>query len=321
MGSIFKKKEANIILVMIVLSILISLRSEAYFSVENFIDIFKSNTVLAILSMGMLMAIITGGIDVSIAATTVAVTVITGKLMVNFDMNIVTVIITAAVCGIILGAINGFFISKFRIPPIVVTLGTLSIYRGLTLFFTNGRWITNIPLWFQDFGDIKPLGLPIQLYFLLGVALLSHIILNYTILGRGIYAIGGNPEATNRVGFKKERIELFIYSYIGFVSGIAAVVHSSIVKMVDPGALSGFEMEVVAAVVLGGANILGGEGSVGGALLGVLMLGTINNGLILARIPTYWQQIIVGFIILAAVSFDVLQRKRIERSMLKIDVE
>lgn len=321
MGSIFKKKETNIILVMIVLSILISLRSEAYFSVENFIDIFKSNTVLAILSMGMLMAIITGGIDVSIAATTVAVTVITGKLMVNFDMNIVTVIITAAVCGIILGAINGFFISKFRIPPIVVTLGTLSIYRGLTLFFTNGRWITNIPLWFQDFGDIKPLGLPIQLYFLLGVALLSHIILNYTILGRGIYAIGGNPEATNRVGFKKERIELFIYSYIGFVSGIAAVVHSSIVKMVDPGALSGFEMEVVAAVVLGGANILGGEGSVGGALLGVLMLGTINNGLILARIPTYWQQIIVGFIILAAVSFDVLQRKRIERSMLKIDVE
>lgn len=321
MGSIFKKKETNIILVMIVLSILISLRSEAYFSVENFIDIFKSNTVLAILSMGMLMAIITGGIDVSIAATTVAVTVITGKLMVNFDMNIVTVIITAAVCGIILGAINGFFISKFRIPPIVVTLGTLSIYRGLTLFFTNGRWITNIPLWFQDFGDIKPLGLPIQLYFLLGVALLSHIILNYTILGRGIYAIGGNPEATNRVGFKKERIELFIYSYIGFVSGIAAVVHSSIVKMVDPGALSGFEMEVVAAVVLGGANILGGEGSVGGALLGVLMLGIINNGLILARIPTYWQQIIVGFIILAAVSFDVLQRKRIERSMLKIDVE
>ena len=140
-------------------------------------------------------------------------------------------------------------------------------------------------------------------------------------MGRGIYAIGGNPEATNRVGFKKERIELFIYSYIGFVSGIAAVVHSSIVKMVDPGALSGFEMEVVAAVVLGGANILGGEGSVGGALLGVLMLGTINNGLILARIPTYWQQIIVGFIILAAVSFDVLQRKRIERSMLKIDVE
>lgn len=321
MDKLFKKKEVTLIFILIILSILIILRNDAFLTVENFIDIFKGNTVLGMLGIGMLLAVLTGGIDVSVGATTALVTVIIGQLMVNYSMNIFTVIITAAISGMILGAVNGFFISKFNIPPIVVTLGTLSIYSGLLLFYTNGTYITNIPTWFQNFGNIKIIGLPIQLYFLLGIAILTHFILNYTIIGRGIYSIGGNLEAASRAGFKVNKIKLFLYSYIGFIAGIAAVVHTSIVKMVDPNAFSGFELQVVAVVVLGGANILGGEGSVWGTLLGVLMMGVINNGLILAWIPTYWQQIIIGIIILVAVSIDVLQRKHIEKSIMKIDVE
>ena len=219
-----------------------------------------------------------------------------------------------------MGFINGFCIAAFNLPPIVVTLGTVSVYNGLNLYYTNGTWITNLPQWFQDFGDITVLGLTIQVVFLAAAALLTWFVLNHTVVGRGIYAMGGNLDAARRTGFNVSRITMFVYSYIGFMAGIAAVVHSSIVKMVDPNAFAGFDLQVIAVVVLGGANALGGEGSVLGTLLGLLMIGIINNGLILAWIPTYWQQVIVGIIILSAVCFDVIRRRNTERSMCKIDI-
>ena len=294
MKGIFKSKEFNIFIIIVIISILISIRNSTFLSIENLIDILKGNTVLGILAMGMLLAIITGGIDVSVGAITALVTVISGNILVKFGLNIIIVFVISGLCGSLLGLVNGWFISKYKIPPIVVTLGTLSLFSGLNLYFTNGTWITNLPQWYQDFGDIKVMGLPIQIFFLLGVALLTYFLLNHTIFGRGIYAIGGNQEAAVMIGFNFSRITVFIYSYIGFVAGIAAFVHSSIVKMVDPNAFAGYELQVVAAVVLGGANVMGGEGTVIGTLFGVLMMAVINNGLILAWVPTYWQQIIVG---------------------------
>jgi ribose/xylose/arabinose/galactoside ABC-type transport system permease subunit len=321
MKKIFQKKEFNILCIVIVLSILITIRNSVFISPDNLIDLLKCNTVLGILGMGMLMAIITGGIDVSVGAMTAVITIIIGKVLVAYQVNILFIFLIASLCGFILGAINGFFISKLKIPPIIVTLGTLSIYGGLNLYYTNGNWITNLPKSFLDFGNIRIIGLPIQIFFLIGVMLLTHFLLNYTLFGRGIYCIGGNSEAASRAGYKKGKILFFLYSYIGFIAGIAAVVHTTIVKMVDPNAFSGFEITVIAVVVLGGANILGGEGSVVGTLFGLILLGVINNGLILAWVSTYWQQIIVGAIILASVSFDVIQSKRIEKEMFKIDVK
>jgi ribose/xylose/arabinose/galactoside ABC-type transport system permease subunit len=321
MKKIFQKKEFNILCIVIALSILITTRNSVFISPDNLIDLLKCNTVLGILGMGMLMAIITGGIDVSVGAMTAVITIIIGKILVAYQVNILFIFLIASLCGFILGAINGFFISKLNIPPIIVTLGTLSIYGGLNLYYTNGNWITNLPKYFLDFGNIRIIGLPIQIFFLIGVMLLTHFLLNYTLFGRGIYCIGGNSEAASRAGYKKEKILFFLYSYIGFIAGIAAVVHTTIVKMVDPNAFSGFEIMVIAVVVLGGANILGGEGSVVGTLFGLILLGVINNGLILAWVSTYWQQIIVGAIILASVSFDVIQSKRIEKEMFKIDVK
>lgn len=321
MKKIFQKKEFNILCIVIVLSILITIRNSVFISPDNLIDLLKCNTVLGILGIGMLMAVITGGIDVSVGAMTAVVTVIIGKVLVAYQVNILFIFLIASLCGFILGAINGFFISKLKIPPIIVTLGTLSIYGGLNLYYTNGNWITNLPKYFLDFGNIRIIGLPIQIFFLIGVLLLTHFLLNYTLFGRGIYCIGGNPEAASMAGYKKEKILFFLYSYIGFIAGIAAVVHTTIVKMVDPNAFSGVEIMVIAVVVLGGANILGGEGSVVGTLFGLILLGVINNGLILAWVSTYWQQIIIGAIILASVSFDVIQSKRIEKEMFKIDVK
>ena len=322
MKKIFQKKETNMLIVVIVISILITLKNSTFMSIENLVDLLKCNTVIGILGMGMLMAIITGGIDISVGAMTSLITVIVGKVLVDYQVNIFYLFIIASICGILLGSINGFFISRINIPPIIVTLGTYNLYGGLNIYFTKGAWITNLPKYFVDFGQIKIIGLPIQVFFLIGIMCLTYFLLTYTLVGRGIYCIGGNPEAASRVGYKTKNTLIFVYSYIGFISGIAAVVHTTIVKQVCPNAfLSGSELIVIAAVVLGGANILGGEGTVLGTLLGVILLGIINNGLILARVSTYWQQIIIGIIILFSVSFNILRSKNIEKEMFKIDVE
>ncbi|MEA4883982.1 MAG: ABC transporter permease [Clostridia bacterium] len=320
MVGVLKRKEANILYIIVAISIAISIRNRAFLTWENALDLLKANAVMGMVAMGMLMAILTGGIDVSVGAVTAVVTVMTGRLMLSMNLNLSVVFVLAGVFGALMGFINGFCIAAFNLPPIVVTLGTVSVYNGLNLYCTNGTWITNLPQWFQDFGDITVLGLPIQVVFLAAAALVTWFVLNHTVVGRGIYAMGGNLDAARRTGFNVSRITMFVYSYIGFMAGIAAVVHSSIVKMVDPNAFAGFDLQVIAVVVLGGANALGGEGSVFGTLLGLLMIGIINNGLILAWIPTYWQQVIVGIIILSAVCFDVIRRRNTERSMCKIDI-
>ena len=251
---------------------------------------------------------------------TAAVTIIIGKYMVNFGGNLLLVFTIGCISGALLGALNGLLVSKLNLPPIVVTLGSMSIINGLMLYYTGGSWITNIPQWFINFGRIKAAGIPIQIFFLVLAAVITYLVLKYTLVGRGIFAIGGNPLAAVRAGFHKDRILLFLYSYLGFLVGLAAVVHTSIMRQVDPNAFSGFEMNVIAAVVLGGANVLGGEGTVFGTILGVTVLAVIQNGLILAWIPTYWQQIVVGIIILAAVCFDVIQNRRRQARIARIDV-
>jgi len=320
MKQLFRSKEAGILLIIILVSAVITLKNPVFLTTENLLDLAKNNTVIGIVALGMLPVIITGGIDVSVGAMTAAVTIIIGKYMVNFGGNLLLVFTIGCISGALLGALNGLLVSKLNLPPIVVTLGSMSIINGLMLYYTGGSWITNIPQWFINFGRIKAAGIPIQIFFLVLAAVITYLVLKYTLVGRGIFAIGGNPLAAVRAGFHKDRILLFLYSYLGFLVGLAAVVHTSIMRQVDPNAFSGFEMNVIAAVVLGGANVLGGEGTVFGTILGVTVLAVIQNGLILAWIPTYWQQIVVGIIILAAVCFDVIQNRRRQARIARIDV-
>ena len=150
---------------------------------------------------------------------------------------------------------------------------------------------------------------------------MTWFILKYTLFGRSVYAIGGSSVSAKRIGYNIDKSQIIIYTYIGLLAGLAGMVHNSIMVQVDPNVFGGFELQVVAAVVLGGANIAGGYGSVHGTLIGVLFLAVSNNGLILMRIPTFWQQIVVGLIIVAAVTVDVVQRSRIEKRRTRVDVE
>ncbi|WP_019119868.1 ABC transporter permease [Brevibacillus massiliensis] len=326
MGKLFRQKEFGIAVVLLLLCGVISLINPVFLSFDNVIDVIKGNAVLGILAIGMTLVIITGGIDVSVAAVTSAVAVILGHVMLGLPdgfLSLMLLFLLAPLCGIALGLLNGLLVAKIKIPPIVVTLGTMSIINGSILFFTNGVYLnsTNFPKVFISFADSRLFGVSILIYILFAVALLTWFILKHTVAGRFVYAIGGNRTAAGRVGINLDRIQLFVYGYMGFLAGVAAIAQTAYTKAVDPNGLLGFELTVIAAVVIGGANILGGSGSVAGSLLGALLLGVMQNGLILLHIDTYWQKVVVGLVILAAVSYDHLQRKRAEEKLMKVEVE
>jgi ribose/xylose/arabinose/galactoside ABC-type transport system permease subunit len=326
-----KMKELPILLVLIAISITITIVNPSFASVENLLSLLKSNLTLAIMSLGMLVVILTGGIDVSVASVITAVTFIVGNFLNKVSSNLFLTIAAACLSGTLAGFLNGCLVARLRIPPIVATLGTMSIVQGLVLYITGGKWIINLPDNFVAFGKVslfqvtldngRHVGFPVQGLMLIAAAALTWFILKRTIIGRGLYAIGGNLESAERIGFKSKRILAFAYAYCGALVGLAAVSHTSIMQNVDPNAFLGFEMQVIAAVVLGGASTTGGVGSVLGTLLGVAIFCVINNGLILMKIPTFWQKIAVGVIIIVSISIDMLQKTRTERRQVRVDVE
>ncbi|MDC7249015.1 MAG: ABC transporter permease [Sphaerochaetaceae bacterium] len=331
MKNIIKKQEFTLFVILIIMCIIIGFFNITFFSIENLIDLLKTNLVLTMMAMGMLLVILTGGIDVSVASIISAITVIIGNFLINVSSNLFVVVLVAAISGMLIGLVNGLLIAKLKIPPIVATLGTMNIIAGINLYITNGSWITGVPQNFIDFGNImlfkfhlsdgRLIGLPIQIIFLLPVCIGTWYVLNKTVIGRGIYALGGNKESAERMGFNSTKVLLFIYTFEGLIIGLAAVAHTSIMRQVDPNAFNSYEMEVIAAVVLGGASTLGGYGSVLGTLIGVALFSVINNGMILMHIPTFWQNIVVGLIIVASVSFDMYQKKKVEKNKVRVDVE
>ena len=198
--NVFAQKETSIILVIVVLSALITLANPTFLTYGNISDILRSYAVHGIVAMGMLLVIVSAGIDVSVGSMAAAVTVVIGRFLVDVGGNLFLVLLVAVLAGMLFGLFNGFFISKLKIPAIVVTLGSLSIFRGAELYATGGSWITGLPDWFLQFGRVSWLGIPIQVYVWLLSGVVTYLLLNYTRIGRGVYAIGGNLEAASRVG-------------------------------------------------------------------------------------------------------------------------
>lgn len=220
-----KTKEGGIFLILVALFIVLSFISPVFLTLDNLIDIVQTNVVLGILAIGMTLVIIIGGIDVSVGAMTAAITVLIGKFMVGIGYSFPVVLLLACLGGTLLGLLNGLVISKIKVHAIVVTLGTLSIYSGITMYVTGGVWINNLPQAFQDFGraDLfqfssgdSTIGIPVQILFLVLVALGTGYLLKYMRTGRNIYAVGGNALSAERAGISLDRVQLFVYSYMGF---------------------------------------------------------------------------------------------------------
>lgn len=326
-----KKKEMGILVMIIVLSIILAFANSNFLTLNNIFDFLRSNAVLGIMAFGVLPVLLTGGIDLSISSTIALCAVVAGEFMLAFpSSNILIVIIISMAVGAVVGAINGLIITKFDIPPIVATLGTQTIILAGVLLYTNGVWISGLPQWFISFGQIqlgafhsvgKVVGLSMQVILLIVAGLITWLIIKYTLLGRGIYAIGGNKQSAMRVGYNVNKITIFVYIFAGLMTGLAAVTHISIVGQVDPNTYLNYEMDVFAIVFIGGTSVVGGFGTVLGTSLGIVLMAIIKNGLVLAKVPTYWQKVVMGLIILLTVSVDVINRKREQAKLVRVDVE
>lgn len=302
-----------------VLSTLLSIFTQDFLSIENIYDVINNYSMLMILACGLFVVLISGGIDISFPAMTIIAQYIMISLIQQYDIGLFGVFITASTVGILLGLINGIIVHKLNVPSIIITISTLNIFYGGLLYITKGVWLYDFPGWFQQefilfkqtTSDGFEYGLSFQILVAIFAILLTAVITNKLTLGRKIYALGGNKEATSRMGFNLLYLYLVVYGYMGLMAGLAGVVQSYTVQSVAPDSLLGYELTVLAAVVLGGASLSGGKGTLSGTIMGVILLAVIQNGLNLLNISSYWQTVITGGIIILSVSVTAFtQRKK-----------
>jgi simple sugar transport system permease protein len=310
---LFQRSEAVIAAVLVVSMIVIGLVNPAFWQLDNLFGLMRSNVVIGIMALGVLMVMISGGIDVSFPAFAVAAMYLTVKAMIGLGYDgVVLPFAMAAGIGLLLGGLNGVFVFTVRVIPLIVTLGTGSMVRGFLLGIVGTSMINidKMPQSLIGFGKTEILsfahdggaryGLTAMVLVYGSLALLVHLLLRHTLVGRSIYALGGDPEAARRIGFDLRRTTFVVYCLAGALAGFAGLLHSSMIWLANPRDFIGLELDVIAAVVLGGASIFGGRGSVLGTMLGVFMLVMVNNSLIIMKVDTTWQRVVVGVIVIIA---------------------
>jgi rhamnose transport system permease protein len=315
--TLIRFREAGISIFILILVVAVTLRAPSFLTVGNFQDILLNISILSIIALAQTMVIITHGIDLSVSSMIGLVAMMVAfTVKQNPEMSVVVVIMLGMALGAVLGMFNGLIIAYGSVPPIIATLGTLSIYRGVVFFYSQGTWINSfeLPKNFKLLSKGTPLGLPNIVIFAIVVALLIYYFLNYTRTGRDIYAVGSNPEAAQFAGIRKQRIIFLVYLLSGLLAGLAAVLWVSRFESAQTNTAVGFELQSVAASVVGGVSISGGVGTVSGVLLGALLLGIIQNSLTLIRISPFWQLAAQGLLILIAVISDKWILSRVGRT-------
>ncbi|WP_212505802.1 ABC transporter permease [Anaerotalea alkaliphila] len=300
------------VIVLVVLSVLLGMLSPVFMTQANLINIMQQITVNAVLAVGMSIVIFTGGIDLSVGSILAFVGIVMGKLMVDGGVNPVVAVVAGVVVGMACGAFNGMLISKFKLQPMIATLGMMSMARGAALTLANGRTITGYSPSFRWIGSGNIMGtrIPVQILFMLILYAGFHYLLRYRKYGRFIYSIGGNEEATRLSGVNVDRVKILAYSLSGLTAALASVVLVSKLNSAQSIAGTGYELDAIASAVIGGARLTGGFGNVWGTLLGAIIMGVIRNGLNLLNVSSYLQQLIIGVIIIAAVLFDSLKGRK-----------
>jgi rhamnose transport system permease protein len=313
-------REAGIIIFILILAIVVSLRAHVFLTVGNFKDILLDISILVIVALAQTMVILTHGIDLSVgSAIGLVAMMVAYTIKANPSIPMVVVVLLGMALGAVLGTFNGLIITLGNVPPIIATLGTLSIYRGMVFLYSKGYWIPpyQLPNNFKLLSKGTPLGIPNIIIFAIIVAIIVYYFLNYTRTGRDIYAVGSNPDAAQYVGIRKQRIIFLVYVLSGIACGLAGVLWASRFESSQTNTALGFELQTVAASIVGGVSISGGVGTVPGVLLGALLLGMINNAVTLVRISPFWEQAAQGLLILMAVVSDTLIMRGMQRNKLK----
>ena len=313
-------REFGIIIFIIILAVIVTLRAPVFFTLGNFRDILLDISILVIVALAQTMVILTHGIDLSVGSAIGLVAImVTYTIKANPNISLALVVVLGMVLGAMLGTFNGLIIAIGKVPPIIATLGTLSIYRGMVFLYSQGYWISpyQLPEAFKMLAKGTPLGIPNIIIYAIIVAILVFYFLNYTRTGRDIYAVGSNPDAAQYVGIRKQRIIFLVYVLTGIAAGLAGVLWASRFESAQTNTALGFELQTVAASIIGGVSISGGVGTVPGVLLGALALGMINNAVTLVRISPFWEQAAQGLLILVAVVSDLLITRRVQRNRAK----
>ncbi|MFY0635206.1 MAG: ABC transporter permease [Vannielia sp.] len=313
-------REALLLGAIAVLLALIATRFPAFVAPSNLADVFNDTSPLILLAIGQMIVILTKCIDLSVAANLALTGMVVSMLNLAFPgVPVAVILLVAVVLGALMGAFNGILVWKLDIPPIVVTLGTMTIYRGIIFLISNGKWVNSheMSAAFKAFPRFELLGLPMLSWTAILVVLVFTIIMSRTTLGRAAYAVGGNPHAATYTGIDVGRTQFWAFTISGALAGLTGYLWVSRYAVAYVDIAGGFELDVVAACVIGGISIAGGIGSVGGALLGALFLGVIKNALPVINVSPFWQLAISGGAIIIAVAVNARASRTKGRIILK----
>ena len=305
------KKYGIYVLLVVLIAVLSVLAPANFLTVSNLINVLRQCSVYAILAFGMTFIFIGDGLDLSVGNTLNLCACIVAMLMVKSGVNMWLAVLITLCVGVFVGFCNAFVVTKLKVNPFLGTLGTMYIIKGVSLYITNENPITGLPPEFKIFGG-NPKWLPLPPQFIIAVILfiVLYIILRHTKLGRHVYAVGSNAEAARLSGIKVTKIKFFIFMLSGFCAALAGVIMASRLQLGSPVLTSGYEMDAIAAVCIGGTSSGGGDGSLGKTVCGALALTIIRVGLNILRISTSIQQIVIGAVIIATIAIDVYGRNR-----------
>jgi len=295
----------------IAMVIFFSIRSPFFLDLRNFMNILQSVSIVGIIAAGMTLVIITKGIDLSVSSTIALTGCLLALSLTSWGMSWWLAILIALACGTVVGFLNGILITRFRVLPFIATLGMLNIMRGLAFISTNGQAIFTPSREINFIGTHRLFGhVPLPGVIMLVCFLVIWALCKFTVFGRYVYAVGGNANASRLAGINVNRIKLILYTLTGLLSAISGIVMVGLASTAMPSAGDGYNLDVITAVYLGGNSPEGGEGSVWRTLLGVLIIGLLNNGMALLSVPPFYQTFIKGCLLIAAVTFDVIRRPK-----------
>jgi len=320
MKNLFRKREFNLFIFILFIILGVSLRTPSFLYVNNFVDILNDTAILSMVAIGQLMIIVTGGIDLSVGSS-VALSGMSVALLNQYHpgIPIFMIILISIAIGLLLGSINGLLVSQVKIPPIITTLGTMSIYRGLVFVLCKGTWVSAHEMTevFREFPRRSFLGISSLIYLSILIVILFLIFLNLTRTGREIYGVGGNKTASQYVGINLKKIQYIVFTLGGGITGLAGFLWVARYAAAQSETATGFELQTIAACVIGGVSIMGGSGTIIGVVLGAFFMGIVYNALTMINVSPFWQMAIQGFIILFAIIINTVMDKRNQQLMLR----
>lgn len=304
---ILKKKESSVFIALFLLCVVVSFLSPYFLGVDNIFNVLRQFSVIAILAVGEALIIITGGIDLSVGTVLGLMGVLNG-LLARAGLPAVVIFFLCILAGSLVGSINGLLVTKVRINPFIVTLGMMSIARGTSLLITGG-----MPIWIEH--EIAYLGsgyvgvVPVPVMIMFVIAILGYVFTTRTLPGRNVYAVGNNDKAAKLSGIRVDQVKIMVFMIMGALCGISGMINSGTLSSAEPSAGMGYELDVIAAVILGGTSLSGGEGSIAGVVMGAAIMGVLRNAFVLLNVSAYWQIVAIGVVIITAVAIDSLKNR------------